>query len=69
MIFDNYDQDCLKTQSCQQNMVSLEDSEVHFLALSTKASVNMITVNGESAALDKDNRNNFCATLAMFTPA
>jgi glucan 1,3-beta-glucosidase len=67
--FDNYNQDCLKTQSCQQNMVSLEDSAVHFFGLSTKASVNMLTVNGKSAALDQDNRNNFCATLALFQGA
>lgn len=64
--FDNYGQDCLKTQSCQANMVSLEDSAVHFFGLSTKASTNMLTVNGGSVALDKDNRNNFCATLALF---
>ena len=64
--FDNYNQECLKTQSCQANMVSLENSAVHFVGLSTKASTNMLTVNGQSAALDKDNRNNFCATLALF---
>ncbi|KAK5659718.1 hypothetical protein OQA88_929 [Cercophora sp. LCS_1] len=64
--FDNYNQDCLQTQSCQNNMVSLENSTVHFFALNTKASVNMLTVNGESVALDSDNRNNFCATLALF---
>ncbi|KAK4464051.1 pectin lyase fold/virulence factor [Cladorrhinum samala] len=67
--FDNYAQDCLKTQSCQNNMVSLEDSAVHFFGLSTKASVNMITVNGSGIALDKDNRNNFCATLARYSSA
>lgn len=67
--FDNYGQDCLLTQSCQANMVSLEDSAVHFYGLSTKASVNMLTVNGQSAALDRDNRNNFCATLAFFQSA
>ncbi|KAK3987477.1 pectate lyase superfamily protein-domain-containing protein [Cladorrhinum sp. PSN332] len=66
--FDNYAQDCLKTQSCQDNVVSLEDSTVHFYGLSTKASVNMLTVNGEGVALDKDNRNNFCATLAQYSP-
>ncbi|KAG7284894.1 hypothetical protein NEMBOFW57_009509 [Staphylotrichum longicolle] len=65
--FDNYAQDCLKTQSCQANVVSLEGrSEVHFYGLSTKASVNMLTVEGEGVALDRDNRNNFCATLAFF---
>lgn len=64
--FDNYNQDCLKSQSCQSNIVSLEESAVHFFGLSTKASTNMLTVDGASAALDKDNRNNFCATLAVF---
>ncbi|KAK3939307.1 pectate lyase superfamily protein-domain-containing protein [Diplogelasinospora grovesii] len=64
--FDNYDQTCLQTESCQTNMVSLEDSTVHLFGLSTKASTNMLTINGQSAALDKDNRNNFCATLAFF---
>ncbi|KAK3953407.1 pectate lyase superfamily protein-domain-containing protein [Pseudoneurospora amorphoporcata] len=64
--FDNYGQDCLKTQSCQTNMVSLENSAVNFFGLSTKASVNMLTIDGKSMAEDKDNRNNFCATLALF---
>ncbi|KAL2141630.1 hypothetical protein VTI28DRAFT_2176 [Corynascus sepedonium] len=66
--FDNYAQECLETQSCQANIISLEGgSEVHFYALSTKASVNMVTVDGAAAALDSDNRNNFCATLALFS--
>lgn len=64
--FDNYDQVCLETESCQDNMVSFENSQVHLFGLSTKASTNMLTVNGQSAALDSDNRNNFCATLAFF---
>ncbi|KFY58712.1 hypothetical protein V497_04688 [Pseudogymnoascus sp. VKM F-4516 (FW-969)] len=68
--FDNYNQDCLATESCQDNMVSIESStNVQFLALSTKASVNMVTVEGQSAALDKDNRNNFCAAIAVFAQA
>lgn len=64
--FDNYDQTCLETESCQENMVSLESSTAHIFGLSTKASVNMVTVNGESKALDADNRNNFCATVSYF---
>jgi glucan 1,3-beta-glucosidase len=65
--FDNYNQDCLKTESCQNNMVSLEtSSEVYLYGLSTKAAVNMVTLDGKSAALDKDNRNNFCAAIALF---
>jgi len=66
--FDNYSQTCLDTESCQDNIVSLENSSsnVYLFGLSTKASVNMVTVNGGSAAVDSDNRNNFCATIALF---
>jgi glucan 1,3-beta-glucosidase len=48
-------------------MFSIENSgPVYMYGLSTKASKNMVTVNGASAALDSDNRNNFCATIALF---
>ncbi|KAF8863809.1 glucan 1,3-beta-glucosidase [Acephala macrosclerotiorum] len=68
--FDNYNQDCLNTESCQSNIVSLENSgSVYLYGLSTKATTNMVTVNGASAALDSDNRNTFCATVAMFVQA
>jgi hypothetical protein len=65
--FNNYGQTCVGNNNCQDNMVSLESSTVHFYGLSTKASVNMVTVDGTSAALDADNRNNFCASIALFT--
>ncbi|CAN8097098.1 unnamed protein product [Discula destructiva] len=65
--FDNYNQTCLETQSCQSNMVSIESSAAHLFGVSTKAAVNMITVDGKSAALDSENRNNFCATLSYFS--
>ncbi|KAB5515493.1 glycoside hydrolase family 55 protein [Coniochaeta sp. 2T2.1] len=67
--FDNYDQTCLQTQSCQENMLSVEGggAGVHVFGLSTKASTNMVTVGGKGVALDQDNRNNFCATLALFS--
>lgn len=65
--FDNYAQTCLNTESCQSNIVDLESSSSTYLyGLSTKASTDMVTVNGQSAALDSDNRNNFCATIALF---
>ena len=68
--FDNYGQTCLDTEACQTNMVSLENSgSVHLYGLSTKAATNMVTVNGQSGALDSDNRNNFCATIALFEEA
>jgi len=49
------------------NMVDIKNSgKVHLYGLSTKAAVNQVTVEGKSAALDKDNRNNFCAAIALF---
>ncbi|KAF9772436.1 hypothetical protein IL306_009854 [Fusarium sp. DS 682] len=65
--FDNYDQVCVGENNCQDNMISIESSKVHLYGISTKASVNMLTVDGKSAALDKDNRNNFCAAIALFS--
>ncbi|KAM0199133.1 hypothetical protein ACHAPI_003581 [Fusarium lateritium] len=65
--FDNYDQVCVGENNCQDNMISLESSQVHLYGLSTKASVNMVNVDGKSAVLDKDNRNNFCAAIALFS--
>jgi glucan 1,3-beta-glucosidase len=65
--FDNYSQTCLATESCQDNMLSLESSSsIHLYGISTKAAVNMITLDGISAALSKDNTNTFCQTIAYF---
>lgn len=67
--FDDYNQECLVTADCQNNMVSIESSVVHLFGLSTKAATNMVVVDGESKALDADNRSTFCATLSYFTSA
>ncbi|RAL59765.1 hypothetical protein DID88_000394 [Monilinia fructigena] len=68
--FDNYSQDCLATQSCQSNMLSIEGSgSIHITGLSTIGVENMVTIDGKSAALDKDNRSTFCATIAIFEQA
>ncbi|KAL2753045.1 glycoside hydrolase family 55 protein [Sodiomyces alcalophilus JCM 7366] len=64
--FDNYAQQCVPENNCQDHMTLLENSSVHFYGISTKAAVSMITVDGSNVALDSDNRNNFCATLATF---
>ena len=65
--FDNYDQTCLATESCQENMVSVEcSSDVYLWALSTKASTNMVTVDGTGAVPQSANRDNFCSTVAVF---
>ncbi|KNB19259.1 hypothetical protein FOXG_16409 [Fusarium oxysporum f. sp. lycopersici 4287] len=65
--FDNYDQECVPLNNCQDNIISLEGSQVHLYGISTKASINMVTVDGQFAILDSDNRNNFCAAVALFS--
>lgn len=65
--FDNYEQQCLDTSSCQDNMVDVEcSSNVMLYGLTTKATVNMVTVNGQSQARGSDNVNGFGSTLALF---
>ncbi|EEH15927.1 hypothetical protein PABG_06014 [Paracoccidioides brasiliensis Pb03] len=69
--FDNYKQECLATESCQENMIEVDCSAVHLYGVSTKASTNMITSAEDGKALVKqiENRNNFCSTLAIFQQA
>jgi len=68
--FDNYAQSCLATESCQENMVSIEcSSDVYLWALSTKASTNMVTVDGAGVVPQAANRDNFCSTIAVFEGA
>ncbi|KAF2843814.1 glycoside hydrolase family 55 protein [Patellaria atrata CBS 101060] len=65
--FENYGQDCVESNDCQLHMVSIEgNSDVRFFGLSTKASVNMVTVNGQGIIRDSDNRSNFAGTLALW---
>ncbi|KAG8624527.1 hypothetical protein KVT40_007594 [Elsinoe batatas] len=65
--FENYSQDCVYPNNCQQHMTQIEgtNSNLYMYALSTKAAINMVTLpNGN--VLDADNRSNFCATVAGF---
>ena len=65
--FNDYEQNCLATESCQENMVHIQNSQVDMYAVSTKAAVNMIIDDNNGATVkDADNRSNFCATLAYF---
>ena len=65
--FDNYGQTCVGQQNCQENIVHVLQSEnVYLMGLSTKASVNMVTMNGVGQVKDADNRSNFCATIARW---
>ena len=67
--FDNYGQECLKTESCQENMVDVEagvGEGVWVYGLSTKASTNMVSSGGVGLVAQRDNRSNFCSTIAAF---
>lgn len=68
--FDNYGQECLKGENCQENMVDISCSEnVLLWGLSTKAATSMVNVDGASVVPQKDNRSNFCSTIAVFEAA
>jgi len=66
--FQSYDQACLKTEHCQDEIVSIEQSpsRVYIYNLNTKASDGMVSVDGKSVIKQADNRNSFCSTLAAF---
>lgn len=65
--FDNYDQTCLATESCQENIVEVDCSQISLYGLSTKASTNMVTSSsGNALVLQSDNVSNFCSTIALF---
>ena len=65
--FDNYAQSCLKGEDCQEHMLSVECSErITVWGLSTKASVNMVSVDGKGVVGQKEHRNTFCSTIALF---
>ncbi|KAG5972701.1 hypothetical protein E4U55_000744 [Claviceps digitariae] len=64
--FDNYAQECVSANNCQEHMISIEKSQVALFGVSTKSSISMVTLNGQTTAKDIDNRNNFCAAIASF---
>ena len=65
--FNNYDQGCLLTESCQILMVSLEQSEgIYMYSLSTKAALNMVEVDQVAIVPQAANPNGFCQTCALF---
>ncbi|KAJ3493330.1 hypothetical protein NLG97_g4801 [Lecanicillium saksenae] len=64
--FNNYLQDCVDTNNCQDNIIDIQNSHVQLFGINTKASVNIVTLDSAPAASDKDNRNVFGASLASF---
>lgn len=68
--FENYGQTCVDQNNCQDNMVEVAGTKdrVELYLLTTKAAVNMLTVDGQTVARDAENRNNFAATLLKWSP-
>jgi glucan 1,3-beta-glucosidase len=67
--FENYTQQCLDTEDCQENMVEISNSDIVMYAVNTKASVNAITLAGGGRITHlPDNESVFCAAIAAFTP-
>jgi hypothetical protein len=68
--FENYTQDCLVTEDCQQNMVDITNSDIVLYGVNTKASSNVITQNGAGVVKHlPDNLNTFCAAIAEYRPS
>lgn len=68
--FENYTQQCLDSEDCQENMVEVVNSpNIQMYAVNTKASRNVITLNGRGAMTHlPDNESTFCAAIASFKP-
>ncbi|KAL1310715.1 hypothetical protein AAFC00_000972 [Neodothiora populina] len=65
--FNNYDSGCLLTGNCQQNIVSLEQSEaIYMYALNTVGSENMVEVDSVEIVPQAANKNGFCQTVVLF---
>lgn len=67
--YENHRQTCLDSESCQENMVEVESSDVKIYGLSTKASVNMVTSGGRGLVPEDETTSNFCSTIAFFDAA
>ena len=68
--FENYTQDCLETEDCQDHMVDIINSDITMYSVTTKASVNVISSSGQGLMSHMpDNESVYCATVAYFTPA
>ncbi|KAL2863746.1 exo-beta-1,3-glucanase Exg0 [Aspergillus lucknowensis] len=65
--FENYEQTCLEDDSCQENMVEVDCSDVHIFGLSTIATANMIaSSDGTSLVPQEGNESTYCSTIGLF---
>lgn len=59
--FQQYGQDCVKSEDCQDRIFNIKDSSsIWVYSLITKAAVEMISPEGGVAVLGKDNKINYC---------
>ena len=67
-LFQAYGQECPQNQSCQDDMVSIQqlNNGIHILNLNTKASSNMIEVDEKSIVKQSENRNTFCSSINSY---
>lgn len=65
--FDNYDQGCLITENCQQFMIQLDNSsEVYLYNAYTKASANVIAIDGVAVVSSQGLMSSFCQGVVYF---
>ena len=64
--FQDYQQTCLDSRNCQQNMIHISNSQVDMYAVNTFAAVNMIVDDGVGTVVNSQNVNWFCGTLSYY---
>jgi len=65
--FDDYQQVCLDTESCQTSMIDLQcSSNVFLYGFITRATTNQVVVEGKPAVLEADNTNVFGSTVLLY---
>jgi glucan 1,3-beta-glucosidase len=65
--FNNYDGGCLTTTNCQQNMISVEESQgIYMYVVNTVGSANMVSVDEVELVPAQANTNGFADTVAIF---
>jgi len=68
--FDNYDQGCLITENCQEYMIQLDNSsEIYLYNPQTKASANIIAIDGVAVLSNQGLQSSFCQGAVYFEEA
>jgi glucan 1,3-beta-glucosidase len=65
--FENYSQTCLDSRDCQENMISVEKSTLNMYAITTIATTNQVTLDGQTAVNQADNVDVYGSAFASFT--